>query len=266
MHQLFIDYHLLKSFSLETFTSRAPFPWHNFDALLTRDGFQALHQDFPSLELFEKHSGVQRQYEQRPHDRYYLGYKTSIFHQAGDEKKGVVQAKELPKTWQIFLEELETSTKYRNFIKSVLAVSDYKARYTFHIGVTNSEVSPHVDAPSSKIGTHIFYFNTDEDWAPTWGESTLVLGDKRTVAMNPEFTDFGTVIPIQITNNRSFLFKNTPDAWHGVKPLTCPEGRYRCLFNVLFDSAEEAEPLVPRIAARSLSQKFHPRFTRFFVR
>jgi hypothetical protein len=36
-------------------------------------------------------------------------------------------------------------------------------------------------------------------------------------------------------SDHSFLFKNTPNAWHGVSALTCPTGSYRRLFNIIFE-------------------------------
>jgi hypothetical protein len=132
--------------------------------------------------------------------------------------------------------------------KLFLVLHVFQIRYAWHIGVTHSEVSPHKDA-EQKAGTHIFYFNTSDDWDTTWDGSTLVLGNKLKDAMNPDFSDFTTVIPTQFTNNHSFLFKNTSNAWHGVKPLNCPQGKYRRLFNVIFEFPQTNYPL-------SLPKKF----------
>lgn len=248
MGNSFLNYELIESFNEQLFSQNQPFPWYNFDSFLTAEGFQQLLQDFPSLELFEKHEGLERAYGQRPHNRYYLAYETSIYHQIERQDKGVVKYKHLPASWQMFLKELETSQVYQNFIKSLFEVSDFQVRYAWHVGVTNSEVSPHRDS-KKKIGTHIFYFNTSDDWDTAWDGSTLVLGNKLTDSMNPDFSDFTTAVATQLTNNRSFLFKNTPNAWHGVKPLTCPEGKYRRLFNVIFEFPQTNSPL-------SLPKKF----------
>jgi hypothetical protein len=88
---------------------------------------------------------------------------------------------------------------------------------------------------SKKIGTHIFYFNTNSDWNIAWGGSTLVLGGKTVDKMNPDFSDFISITTVQFLDNRSLLFKNTRDAWHGVQPLKPPDGQHRCLFNVIFE-------------------------------
>jgi hypothetical protein len=234
MNNNFIDYEYLQSFNQKKFLENKPFPWYNFSNFLTQEGFQQLLQNFPTLELFEKHEGLKRVYGQRPHNRYYLAYGTSVYHQINRQDEGVIDCKHLPRSWQMFIKELETSQIYQNFIKSLFEVADFQIRYAWHIGVTNSEVSPHKDA-EQKIGTHIFYFNTSDDWETSWDGSTLVLGNKLKDSMNPDFSDFTTVIPTQFTNNHSFLFKNTFKAWHGVKPLTCPKGKYRRLFNVIFE-------------------------------
>ena len=44
---------------------------------------------------------------------------------------------------------------------------------------------------------------------------------------------------MDIRDNRSFLFKNTADAWHGVRALTCPANSYRRLFNVVFETPDK---------------------------
>lgn len=238
MSQGFINYELLKSFSIDAFRAKSPFPWHDFHNFLTPEGFQKLYQDFPTIDLFEKHNGLERHYGQRPHNRYYLAYEKSLYKKFDHQGKGIIKHRELPKSWQMFIEELETSKDYQKFIKSLFEISNLKVRYAWHVGVTHSEVSPHRDS-SAKIGTHILYFNTSEDWELEWGGSTLVLGDKSRDAMNPDFTDFNTVIHSQLVDNHSFLFQNTPDAWHGVKTLTCPEGKYRRLFNVIFEFSSE---------------------------
>ena len=242
MNHDFINYKYLQSFTKEKFLENQPFPWYDFADFLTLEGFQRLMQDFPPLQLFEKHEGLERVYGQRPHDRYYLAYETSVYRQIEHQDKGIVEYKKLPMTWQMFVEELETSKMYQNFIKSLFEVEEFRVRYAWHVGVTNSEVSPHRDA-EQKIGTHIFYFNTDDDWKTDWNGSTLVLGNKQKDKMNPDFSDFTTAIPTQLTNNHSFLFKNTPNAWHGVKPLACPEGKYRRLFNVIFEFPQNHSPV-----------------------
>jgi len=222
MNQTFINYDLLESFPANSFIAKKPYPWHDFQRLLTSEGFKALSEEFPPLAMFERHSGMERVYGQRPHNRYYLAYEQSVYaHAEASKDQGTIKRAELPPAWQAFMDELATSERYRNFIQRLFQVSAFEVRYAWHVGVTNSEVSPHVDG-TKKIGTHIFYFNTSEDWRPEWGGATLVLGSKRTPAMNPDFDDFADVEAAQIVDNHSFLFRNSAQSWHGVKALTCP--------------------------------------------
>lgn len=238
MKQQFINYDLLAEFAPQSFISKQPYPWHDFHRLLTPEGFAALYETFPSLSLFERHSGMERVHGQRPHNRYYLAYEESVYkHDAGQREDGTIKHNELPETWQMFMDELATSERYQNFVKQMFQVPEFEMRYAWHVGVKDSEVSPHVDG-IKKIGTHIFYFNTSEDWKPAWGGATLVLADKQTDAMNPDFSDFTGVEAAQITDNHSFLFRNGEQSWHGVKALMCPEGSYRRLFNVIFEFPE----------------------------
>ena len=236
-----LDTAKMRDFPTTDFADRKPFPWFNFSQILTPEAFQTLLTQFPPLDLFEAHVGLERPGGQRPHDRYYLAYEHSIY----DHKKnapaksaqGEARHGDLPLPWQEFLTELQTSTEYHAFIERLLGLSPLTARYAWHVGVTGSEVSPHRDA-DNKVGTHIFYFNTSDDWDPAWEGSTLVLDGKKTDALNPDFSDFTNETASDIRDNHSFLFKNTANAWHGVRTLTSPDGRQRRLFNVIFQEVE----------------------------
>jgi hypothetical protein len=249
----FLDEKAMREFRPEAFSRRTPFPWNDFAGLLTPEGFHALYKDYPSLELFEAHRGLQRPHGQRPHDRHYLAYEHSIYGHSDHKEAGEVGHADLSPAWQTFMDELKTSEPYRAFIEDLLGVEPLTARYAWHVGVAGSEVSPHRDA-DNKLGTHIFYFNTHDDWDDAWGGSTLVLGGKKTAALNPDFGDFAAETASDILDNHSFLFKNTPDAWHGVRALTCPEGRHRRLFNVIFHAEDEGRK--PRGLGERLRKAF----------
>jgi hypothetical protein len=235
MSDAFIDYELLRTFDADGSKNRAPFPWHNLRGFLTAEGFRALYDAFPPLELFEYHNNIRRAHGQRPHNRYYLAYENSNYRK--DTESGGVRHDQLPAPWQRFMDELETSDAYDDFVGRALGVPAFITRYAWHVGSQGSEVSPHVDA-SEKLGTHILYFNRSDEWNPEWGGATLVLGGKKTKSMNPDFSDFDTRDEARIVDNHSFLFRNTPDAWHGASALTCPPGSYRRLFNVIFETPQ----------------------------
>ena len=233
---------LLRDFVRADFTDRSPFPWVDFSGILTDEAWETLYEAYPPLSLFENHQGLERAHHQRPHDRYYLAYEQSIYHK-GAKEAGVVHHNELPEAWQAFLTELQTSEMYRTFIADLLQTRNLAPRFAWHVGREGSEVSPHRDA-DDKIGTHIFYFNTKNDWEMEWGGATLALSGKKTPLMNPDFSDFENEAASEIRDNHSFLFKNTPDAWHGVRALTCPPEKYRRLFNVIFhEAAPKAAPV-----------------------
>ena len=226
---------LIKSFNKKDFTHKQPFPWYNFKSLLTEDTFNSLYAEFPSLDFFEKHEGMARNHGQRPHDRYYLAYEETVYTALERQpEKGIIHHEQLSPTWQAFMDALLTDPSYRQFIRDLLGVSNFTTRYAWHVATAGRSVSPHVDG-NSKAGTHIFYFNTSNDWKKEWGGATLVLGDKDYEGMNPEISNFGRVEAVEVMNNRSFLFKNQPDAWHAVDTISCPPDTHRRIFNVIFE-------------------------------
>lgn len=178
----FIDYDRLRAFDAKAFEATTPFPWHNMLGFLTPRAFQELFAAFPTLELFERHDNLARKHGQRPHNRHYLAYESSIYHRK--DATGVVRQAQLPAAWQRFMDELRSSREYHDFIRRALGIPSFTLRCAWHVGSRGSEVSPHLDA-TKKLGTHILYFNTSAEWNPDWGGETLVLGGRRTQAMNP---------------------------------------------------------------------------------
>ncbi|QXT39445.1 hypothetical protein [Gymnodinialimonas ceratoperidinii] len=205
--------------------------WQGIDDPLTPAGFRTLLDEYPSLEHFEKHEGLPRGNGQRPHDRYYLGYKVSRYHPPGYRGPGIVFPEDLPASWRRFLEEIE-GRDYREFLSDILETNKFSLRCAWHMGMSGAEVSPHRDT-MRKLSIHLFYFNAPEVWRADWGGDLLILKDCRVDRENPDFNDFREVIPVSAVGNRSALCRNGLDAWHGVKPLDCPEGQYRRLFTVI---------------------------------
>jgi len=251
-----ISFPTLNAFPFDAFRSTLPFPWHEFHKFLTPEGFQQLYDEFPPLTMFEKHEGLARGYGQRPHNRYYLAYRQSVYHPPDYRGPGVIQHDQLPSSWQRLVAELEGG-EYRAFLQSALGTADFMMRYAWHVGVTGSDVSPHRDV-LDKIGIHLLYFNTSEDWNPDWGGQLLVLGDKRTSAQNPAVADFGTITPVSCLDNRSLFFKNTPDAWHGVQPLACPPGKFRRLFDIIIEARQTQRSIWLRRLKRLLRGRIFP--------
>lgn len=231
---------VLRSLDRGWFEDQRPFPWANPSGLLSATAFDELCETFPALELFEHHQDLPRARGQRPHNRWYLAYEETIYRElerpAG---QGVVRHHQLPEPWRRFLDELR-SDSYRGHVANLLGVENPIVRFAWHVGSTGSEVSPHRDS-HRKAGTHIFYFNTRSDWDPAWGGATRVLGGKTVEHDHPDFEDFQTCDAAEILDNKSFLFRRAPNSWHGVEALTCPMGRQRRLFNVIFEHGPPVE-------------------------
>lgn len=224
----------LKSVDRNVFKNTSPSPRHSFNSLLSDEYFIQLTKTFPSLNLFEKHVGIPRAKGQRSHDRWYLALEKSKYGNKELGMKGVVAFEELSIYWKNFINEIKFSKSYNKIIKKLLGNVQYNVRFAWHVASVESDISPHVDS-RKKAGTHIFYFNTKEDWKEAWGGHTLFLGGPKHKNLNPEISDFKTVVEIPIIENKSVLFKNTPNAWHGVAPIQCEAGYYRKLFNVIFE-------------------------------
>lgn len=205
--------------------------WQGIEDLLTPVGFRTLSDEYPSLDQFEKHEGLPRANGQRPHDRYFLGYKASRYHKPGYRGPGIAFPEDLSPAWRRFLAEIE-GPDYREFLSNILGTDDFSLRCAWHMGMSGAEVSPHRDS-LRKLSIHLFYFNAPEVWNAEWGGELLILDDCLVDLENPEFSDFREVVPVSTIGNRSVLCRNGPDAWHGVKPLHCPEGYYRRLFAVV---------------------------------
>ena len=106
----------------------------------------------------------------------------------------------------------------------------------WHYTPNGCSVSPHCDA-RRKLGSHIFYFNTEKDWRADWGGETLILDDGgRFVADSaPKFEDFDRIIPAKAMGNSSLLFMRREQSWHGVKAIRCPPQAMRKVFIVVIE-------------------------------
>lgn len=230
--QNFINPSALERFPWREFPKTAPFPWHSFENFLTPEAFRILFRDFPRTGLFEKHHNLPRGDGQPPHNRYYLACEKSYYHDPDYTGEGIIDRTELSQTWQNFLRELE-SGPYRDFIRKITGMGDLEPHYSWHLGIRDSEVSPHLDSMKKKV-IHLFYFNTSGDWDTSWGGKTVLMGQKKSGVRNPSFSDFREIEEIPFLDNRSLFIQNTPDAWHGARKLTCPPDHYRRLFSAVW--------------------------------
>jgi len=213
----YLDYTRLNKIDPKMFRAQEPFPWLNPDGLLTDEGYQRLRETLPDIALFERRFDAPRKYGQKCHDRYTLVWSTDP---------------PVPSPWKEFIAELE-GRDYRTFWESLLETSAFSLNYHWHYTPNGCSVSPHCDA-KRKLGSHIFYFNTKDDWDPSWGGTTVILDDHGRFHSDsaPNFEDFDHVIESQALGNYSLLFTRKGNSWHGVREIHCPEGALRKVFIV----------------------------------
>jgi len=208
----YLDFDALDGMDAEAFQTRRPFPWTNPAGLLTEEGFHALRDTLPDASRFERIFGKARRHGQQPHDRLSLDYTPGM---------------ELSRPWQDFMAELQ-GPHYRRFMARMLGSDDFGLQFHWHYTPASCSVSPHCDA-RSKLGSHIFYFNTEADWRPEWGGQTVVLDDSGRFDYRsaPAFVDFDQATESTAMGNYSLLFTRRGNSWHGVREITCPPDTYR---------------------------------------
>jgi hypothetical protein len=214
----YIDFDRLEQIDERAYQARRPYPWVNPEGLLTDDGYARLVATLPDLEAFRSSFGVQRKNEQQAHDRYTLEYRDGI---------------DIAPPWREYIGEL-CSRRYKDNLCRLLGQRAVVLNFHWHYTPNGCMVSPHADS-ARKAGSHIFYFNTGQDWDPAWGGHTVVLDDGGTMSYrsSPRFEDFRSEMASVAIGNRSLLFTRTDHAWHGVRPVCCPQGRVRKVFIVV---------------------------------
>lgn len=226
----FFDIDRLSAIDAAAYRRERPFPWINPAGLLRDEAFAELTSHLPDVSTFNKAFGHQRRHGQTSHDRFSLKYRPGI---------------EVPAPWRDFIAELE-GPDYRAFVARMVGHRHIKMDFLWFYTPTGCSVSPHCDQ-KDKLAAHIFYLNTD-DWRPEWGGETLILDSGRRFSCRsaPDFDDFDRVIASNGVGNRSLLFSRTNHSWHGVRPITCPEGALRKIFLVA----------IKRLGARELMSRY----------
>ena len=218
----YLDYSRLDALDGEAFRNQKPYPWINPEGALTDAGYRELRDNLPDVSLFNGYFGVGRAHGQQSHDRYVLEYRDGL---------------DLPAPWQAFVDELK-GPRYRDFLRRLFGVRSLYLNFHWHYTPNGCSVSPHCDA-KHKLGSQIFYLNTEDDWDPAWGGETLILDDRGRFGRRsaPAFEDFDKALPSQALGNRSLIFMQTGNSWHGVRPIQCPEGELRRVFIVVVNRA-----------------------------
>jgi len=220
MAETYIDYERLAEITPEQFQQANPFPWINPAGVLSRRGYERLREALPDVAMFEPVFGKKRKHGQQSHDRHALEYKDGL---------------DLPRPWQEFIDELRAEP-YQDWTRRMFGVRKLHMQFHWHYTPHACSVSPHCDA-KRKLGSHIFYFNTEEDWDPSWGGETLILDDGGRFSRDsaPAFEDFDAGYGSNALGNHSLLFASSGNSWHGVKEVVCPEGYLRKVFIVVIN-------------------------------
>jgi hypothetical protein len=205
----------LEKLSAEDFQKRQPYPWAGLEQTLTQEGYERLRETLPAVDGFNKMVGIKRAYGQGPHDRFLLHYRPGL---------------DIAEPWKEFIAELQGPV-YQDFLKRVLGPRTFIPTFEWYYAWEGCAVSPHCDA-ARKLATHIFYFNTQDDWDSSWGGEILILDSERKFPTHsgPSFDQLKVAASIEPRGNGSLLFERTPHSWHGVRPLGCPAGKLRRLF------------------------------------
>ncbi len=216
----YLDFERVEQIDPEAFRAQKPYPWVNPEGLLTGEGFQRLRETLPDVSIFEKVFGVARKHGQKPHDRYALEFREDL---------------PLSEPWRHFLVEVR-SRRYRDDLCRLLGVRRLVLSFHWHYTPNGCSVSPHCDS-IRKLGSHIFYFNTRDDWDPAWGGETLILDDHGRFPRRsaPQLEDFEREIPSLAIGNHSLLLGRKQNSWHAVREICCPENRMRRVFIVVIN-------------------------------
>jgi len=206
--------------SHKSFQSQQPYPWVDIEGILTPEGHELLRQTLPDAAMFDRKVGVKRAFGQGYHDRYILHYHPSL---------------DLAEPWKEFVAELHGPI-YDTLVRRMFDLRQ-GARFVltleWYYAWQGCGVSPHCDA-RRKLGTHIFYFNTEADWESSWGGRILIMDDGGRLKTHsaPVFDDLGIAASLDPRGNGSLLFQRTAHSWHGVRPLESPPRHLRTLFIV----------------------------------
>jgi len=202
----------------KAFRRTQPYPWLAEEGFLTDEGYRELVGTLPPVAMFDPFFGVRRSHGQEAHDRYVLEYREGL---------------DLSPAWHAFVEELNGDA-YARFVRRMFGRGRLQFTLHWHYTPNGCSVSPHCDA-KRKLGSHIFYFNTEQDWRPEWGGETLVLDDNDRFDRKsaPKFEQFDRSYTAPSVGNRSLLFARGEKSWHGVREIRCPEGAMRKVFIVV---------------------------------
>ena len=199
-------------------------PHANFLDFIETKHYRGLLKHFPSDDLFKDEFPEDRKHGQRPHCRRFFCIGETQGSKYFDDY--LLEPNKLPPIWQNFIMTIYNSGQYKSFIRRALDCKDFKFRFDFHRTRGGLDVSPHIDS-LGKIGSHLFYFMPD-DWSDDMGGKTIFYRGKKVDRMNPEPEEFEDSVTTSVLGNRSCLFKNVEEGWHGVTQVKSIMHRQIC--------------------------------------
>lgn len=216
----YIDFQRLAKIDPLSFQQEKPYPWINPEQLLTTEGYQQLLSTLPDVSIFQRRFGVARAHGQQSHDRFTLEYHDDL---------------PLAPAWKAFVAEL-LGKEYQTWLRRLFNVNSLELTLHWHYTPNGCSVSPHCDA-KHKLGSHIFYLNTEQNWEEHWGGETVILDDEGKFSRKsaPTFEDFKTASVSKAIGNYSLLFARKGNSWHGVKEIQCPADHMRKVFIVVIN-------------------------------
>jgi len=229
----YLNLEKMNSLSADEFQNQEPYPWLNPNGVLFEEAYRTLVANQLSLNDLNPSIGNERPFGQQSHDRYSLEYEESLH---------------VPQVWHDFVKELK-SDEFTNFKKRMFREEECDIRFHWHYAVPGQSVSPHTDG-TRKIGSFIFYMNTNDDWKEEWGGNTLVLHDKAKKLdwqSAPDYADFDEETPSRMLENYCFMFKRNNHSWHAVRELQGEEGMVRKIFIAVIDKPKENPGLLGKI-------------------
>ncbi len=235
----YLDYERLEAIEPRLYQAQKPYPWVNPEGLLTPEAFEILRATLPDVSLLEPFFGKARKGGQEPHDKFQLEYR--------DDSP-------VAAPWREFIEELK-GERYRRHMCRLFGVRSLSVNFHWHYAPRGCSVSPHCDS-KRKLGSHVFYFNTEQDWKREWGGQTVVLDDGGRFETDsaPRFEDFDLAIDSEAMGNRSFVFTRRGNSWHGVREIKCPEGRMRKVFIVVLNDHSWLARLRNRLQGKDIQR------------
>ncbi len=216
----YLDFQRISAINPRQFQQEKPYPWINPSGFLTTEGHEELLATLPDVSLFQRRFGVTRAHGQPSHDRFTLEYQNDL---------------PLAPAWKAFITEIY-GNEYQNFLHRLFKINSLELTLHWHYTPNGCSVSPHCDA-KHKLGSHIFYLNTEQDWKEHWGGETVILDDEGKFSRKsaPTFEDFTEATTSKAIGNYSLLFARKGNSWHGVREIQCPTNYMRKVFIVVIN-------------------------------